>query len=89
MNPITVLGIAGSLRARSFNRMALSAACDLAPEGMRILRFERIGDLPLYDEDLKERGFPEAAAELRQAVAAADALLFVTPEYNYSVSGVL
>ncbi len=89
MDRITVLGIAGSLRARSFNRMALAAACELAPEGMTIQRFERIGDIPLYDEDVKERGFPEAAAELRRAIAAADALLVVTPEYNYSVSGVL
>jgi chromate reductase len=89
MDRVTVLGIAGSLRAKSFNRMALAAACELAPQGMTILRFERVGDIPLYDEDVKERGFPEAAAELRQAIAAADALLVVTPEYNYSVSGVL
>ncbi len=89
MGSITVLGIPGSLRAKSFNRMALTAACELAPEGMTILRFERLGDVPLYDEDLKEQGFPDAALELRRAIAAADALLLVTPEYNYSVSGVL
>jgi chromate reductase len=56
---------------------------------MAITPFERLGEIPLYDEDLRERGFPAAVIELREAIASADALLVVTPEYNYSVPGVL
>jgi chromate reductase len=89
MKQISIVGVAGSLRAGSFNRRALAAAVELAPEGASILPFEGLGEIPLYNEDVKARGFPPAAAAFRQAIAAADALLFVTPEYNYSVPGVL
>jgi chromate reductase, NAD(P)H dehydrogenase (quinone) len=83
-----VLGISGSLRKGSFNSAALRAAQGLTPEGMTIERAE-IGDLPLYNEDVKAQGFPSPAERLRAQIAAADAILFVTPEYNYSISGVL
>jgi chromate reductase, NAD(P)H dehydrogenase (quinone) len=83
-----VIGISGSLRRGSFNSAALRAAQALAPEGMTIERAE-IGDLPLYDEDVRAAGFPAPAERLRSQLAAADAILLVTPEYNYSVSGVL
>ena len=89
MESIGVVGVCGSLRTGSFNKMALRAACELAPEGMTIRTFERLGEIPLYNEDVKERGFPQAAEEFRRAISEADALLFVTPEYNYSVSGAL
>jgi chromate reductase len=89
MELIHVLGIAGSLRAGSFNRRALAAARELQPDGMAILPFDRLGEIPLYDEDAKARGFPPAVSAFREAIAAADALLFVTPEYNFSVPGVL
>jgi chromate reductase, NAD(P)H dehydrogenase (quinone) len=89
MESISVLGIAGSLRGKSFNRMALLAACKLAADGIAITRFERLRDIPLYNEDVREHGFPEAVIELRESIAAADALLVVTPEYNHSVPGVL
>jgi chromate reductase, NAD(P)H dehydrogenase (quinone) len=89
MDSISVLGIVGSLRGKSFNRMILRAACELVPDGMTMTRYERLGDIPLYNEDVRERGFPEAVIELREAIATADALLAVTPEYNYSVPGVL
>jgi chromate reductase, NAD(P)H dehydrogenase (quinone) len=89
MDQITVLGIAGSLRTASFNRSALAAAREHAPEGMRIISFEKLGEIPLYNEDVKAVGFPAPVAELRAAIADADALLFVTPEYNFSVPGVL
>ena len=88
MEPITILGVAGSLRKRSFNRLALSAAADLQPEGMRIEPFD-LAPIPLYDEDVKERGFPDAVARLREAIRAADGVLIATPEYNFSISGVL
>lgn len=83
-----VVGISGSLRKGSFNSAALRAAQGLAPEGMTIERAE-IGDLPLYDDDIRAAGFPAPVERLRAQLAAADAILFVTPEYNYSISGVL
>ncbi|MFL5167214.1 MAG: NADPH-dependent FMN reductase [Microvirga sp.] len=85
---MNVIGISGSLRKGSFNTAALRAAQGLAPEGMTIERAE-IGDLPLYNDDVRAAGFPPPAERLRAQLAAADAILLVTPEYNYSISGVL
>lgn len=83
-----VLAICGSLRKGSFNRMAMNAAIAAAPEGLRF-REGIISDIPLYNEDVRMAGEPEAVARLKKDVAAADAILFVTPEYNYSMPGVL
>ena len=83
-----VVGISGSLRKGSYNTAALRAAQGLAPEGMTIEAAE-IGDLPLYNDDIRQAGYPPAAERLRGQLAGADAILFVTPEYNYSISGVL
>jgi chromate reductase len=85
---ITVLGIAGSLRKGSFNAAALRAAQSLAPPDLKLESFD-IAPIPLYNEDVRAAGFPPVVEELRRRIAAADALLFVTPEYNYSVPGVL
>jgi chromate reductase, NAD(P)H dehydrogenase (quinone) len=85
---MNVLGFAGSLRQKSFNRSALRAAVELAPEGMAIETFD-LAPIPVYNEDVKERGFPPPVQELREKIRAADALLIVTPEYNYSIPGVL
>lgn len=85
---LSILGICGSLRKGSFNLMALKAAQELAPVGMTIERFD-IAPIPLYNEDVKAQGFPPAVAELRAKIKAADGLLLVTPEYNYSIPGVL
>jgi chromate reductase len=86
---IKVLGICGSLRAASYNLMALKAAAENLPPGMSLEIFGKMIDIPPYNEDVKAKGFPPAVAELRAKIKAADALLFVTPEYNYSMSGVL
>jgi chromate reductase, NAD(P)H dehydrogenase (quinone) len=86
---LNVLGIAGSLRRGSYNRMALRAAQKLAPAGMEIEAYEGLRDIPLYDEDVRAAGLPAAVEDLRRRIAAADALLLVTSEYNYSVPGVL
>jgi chromate reductase len=86
---LEVLGLCGSLRQGSYNRMALWAAQKLAPEGMTIMAFEELRAIPPYDEDVKAQGFPPPAQALRERIKAADALLIVTPEYNYSVPGVL
>ena len=85
---IRVLGISGSLRKGSFNTAVLRAAVELAPEGMTI-ETAVIRDIPLYDEDLRVEGLPGPVSAFRERIAAADALLIVTPEYNYSLPGVL
>lgn len=85
---LRVLGISGSLRKSSFNTAVLRAAVELAPEGM-VIETADIRGIPLYDEDVRAVGLPEPVVKLRERIAAADALLIVTPEYNYSVPGVL
>jgi chromate reductase len=81
---VRILGLCGSLRRQSLNRAALRVAQEVAPEGVAVHAAE-IGDLPLYNEDARQAGFPEPVQRLRSEISAADALLFVTPEYNYSV----
>jgi chromate reductase len=85
---IRVLGISGSLREGSYNTAALRAAQELAPEGM-VIETAVIGDLPHYNDDVRAAGYPPEIARFRAQVASADAVLFVTPEYNYSIPGVL
>jgi chromate reductase len=85
---ISVLAICGSLRAGSYNRAALRTAIELKPSGMTIETAD-IGSFPLYNEDVRAQGFPPPVEKLRQQIKEADALLFATPEYNYSISGVL
>ena len=83
-----VLAIAGSLRAGSYNAALARAAREHAPAGVEVELFDGLGDLPLYDGDLEGEALP-AVVELRDRIAAADAVLFVTPEYNGSIPGVL
>ncbi|MBD2839906.1 NAD(P)H-dependent oxidoreductase [Pseudomonas sp. JM0905a] len=85
---IKVLGISGSLRCGSFNTAALREAMRLAPAGM-LIELADISEIPLYNEDIYAQGFPPSVERLREQIRAADALLIATPEYNYSVSGVL
>jgi chromate reductase, NAD(P)H dehydrogenase (quinone) len=82
-----ILGIAGSLRRQSYNRSALRAAGQLLPSGTSLDTFE-IDGIPGFNQDEESRP-PEKVADLKRRVRAADAILFVTPEYNYSVPGVL
>ena len=85
---LKVLAFCGSLRKGSFNRMVLRACEQLLPEGMALEVFE-IRDVPLYDEDVRQQGFPPRVQQMREKIRASDALLFVSPEYNYSIPGVL
>ena len=87
--PLVVCGIAGSLRERSFNRALLRAAQELAPEGMEVRIFDRMAEIPLFNEDLEAHGDPEPVEALKRAIGEADALLIATPEYNHGVPGVL
>ena len=83
-----ILAITGSLRAESFNTKALKAAAALAPAGVELLHTDLAG-IPLYREEDYQQGFPAAVEALRRAIRDADAVLISTPEYNYSVPGVL
>ncbi len=82
-----IIGISGSLRARSLNAALLRAAAGLAPAGMTI-EIESIKGIPLYDGDVDAAGPPAAVVALKDRIAAADGLLLVTPEYNNSIPGV-
>lgn len=83
-----VLGISGSLRKGSYNTMALRAAQKLAPSGMEITIAD-ISDIPMFNDDVRHVGYPESVTRLKDQVRAADAVLFATPEYNFSIPGVL
>jgi NAD(P)H-dependent FMN reductase len=83
----TILGIAGSLRKNSYNRAALRAAQNLAPAGATIEIFDLQGIPPFNEDD--EQHPPVHVADLKTKIRAADAILLVTPEYNYSIPGVL
>ncbi len=79
----------GSLRKESFSRKMAKALMDLAPKSLQ-LEIVEIGQLPLYNQDFDDRGDPPGEyIAFRQRVGAADAVLFVTPEYNRSVPAVL
>lgn len=88
MTEIRIFGVAGSLRRQSFNAALLRAAAELAPEGMRI-DIGDIRDIPPYDDDVRAEAYPAEVEALVGAMQAADGLLFVTPEYNRSIPGVL
>ena len=82
-----ILGIAGSLRRQSYNRAALEAAKELVREGVELTTFDLAG-IPPFNQD-EELAPPAAVTEFKRRIREADAILFVTPEYNYSVPGVL
>ena len=86
-DPITILGIAGSLRKDSYNKGALRAAQQLCPEGARIEIYD-IAGLPLFNQD-EEKNPTAKVTEFKQKIRAADAILISTAEYNYGMPGVL
>ena len=83
-----LLGICGSLRKDSYNAMALRAAAELLPPGS-IMTIADLRGIPMYDEDLRTEGEPAAVTLLKAQVREADAVLIATPEYNFSIPGVL
>ena len=85
--PIRILGIAGSLRRASYNRAALRAAMEVAPQDAALDTFELDG-IPGFNQD-EEQNPPAKVIELKRRIREADAILIVTPEYNYSIPGVL
>ncbi len=87
METVKILGIAGSIRKASLNRAALRAAAELLPEGAELTTFE-IDEIPPFSQD-SEANPPAAVTAFKAAIRDADAILFVSPEYNYSIPGVL
>jgi chromate reductase, NAD(P)H dehydrogenase (quinone) len=84
---LTILGLAGSLRKGSYNRSLLRVASELVPEGAKIEIFDLEG-IPPLNQDL-EPVMSDKVKELKNRIKAADAILIVTPEHNYSVPGIL
>ncbi|MCE9516908.1 MAG: NAD(P)H-dependent oxidoreductase, partial [Mycobacterium sp.] len=89
MAGITVLALVGSLRTASINRQLAELAAQSAPDGVTVVVYDGLGDLPFYNEDIDTADAPAAVSALRTAAADADAALVVTPEYNGSIPGVL
>ena len=85
MNAIKILGVVGSLRKDSYNHFALKAAQELLPVGA-VLELIELNGIPVFNQD-NEMAPPPAVVEFRRRVVAADAILFATPEYNYSLPG--
>jgi chromate reductase len=88
MADLKILGISGSLRKGSYNTAALRTCAELMPAGMT-MTYARIDDIPLFNQDVFDAGLPEPARRFRAEVAAADALLIASPEYNFSVTAAL
>ncbi len=90
MSQTRILALVGSLRAASINRQLAEAAVQTAPDGVEVTIYEGLADIPFYNEDIDVPGaVPAAAQRLRDAVAGADGVLLVTPEYNGTLSAVL
>ncbi len=87
MDEIKILGLVGSLRKDSYNHFALKAAQELVPDGA-VLNLIELHGIPVFNQDT-EMAMPAAVLEFKRQIRAADAILFATPEFNYSVAGVL
>ncbi len=87
-NKLKVLGIAGSLRKDSINKSLLKASQQLAPENMEI-EIYNLSDIPLYNEDIRIQEEPKSVKDIKERIKLSDGLLIATPEYNYSIPGVL
>ena len=84
-----ILVLLGSLRAASVNRQLAELAVEVAPDGVTLTLFDRLGELPFYNEDIDSEDVAEPVTALRRAAAQSDAVLVVTPEYNATIPGVL
>ena len=85
---LKLVAFCGSLRKASFNRLALNAFTQRLPQGSALSTIE-IGDWPLYDADVQAKGFPDKVQAAQKLMMEADGIVFATPEYNYSIPGVL
>ena len=88
MPTLDIVGLCGSLRAASLNRMALNLAAEVMPPSMQ-MEIVDWRDIPLYDADLQAQGMPPAVTALAERLRRADGIVIATPEYNFSIPGVL
>ena len=86
--PLRVLGICGSLRQKSFNMFALKTAGELMPPEIK-LEITSIAELPMYNQDVHDKGVPPPVARFQDEITQADGILIASPEYNFSLSGAL
>jgi chromate reductase len=84
-----IVGLAGSLRRASFHRGLIRAARELAPEGVTVEPYERLDEIPFFNQDVEDRGDPAPVKNLKETIRQADAVLIATPEYDYAIPGVL
>jgi chromate reductase, NAD(P)H dehydrogenase (quinone) len=87
--PLRFVVMVGSLRKGSYNAAIARALPKLAPEGVAIAPLASVGDFPLYNFDVQEKGFPGIVTETAKAITETDGVIIVTPEYNHSIPGVL
>lgn len=85
---MTILGIAGSVRSGSHNAQLLRLAAEELPDGVELVLFDGLAEIPAFDQDLEDLS-PDAVDRLKAAIADADAVLIATPEYNASIPGAL
>src|SRR5262245_10948436 len=86
---VRILGIVGSLGERSSNLALLETAASIAPDGIEVVLYSQLGELPHFDPDFDPDDAPSTVRALRQAIAASDAVLIAAPEYGHSLPGVL
>lgn len=89
IRPLKFVTLLGSLRKGSLNAIVANALPSLAPAGVEVTPLGSVGEFPHYNADIQAEGFPAAVLAMGAAIAAADGVIIVTPEYNYSVPGVL
>lgn len=89
MEKLNILAICGSLRTDSWNKKLLHAAIKLQPEGLTIKEFQGLAEIPPYNQDNDGPASPQPVLQLREEIAKSDGILFVSPEYNFGIPGVL
>ena len=89
MNDFRILGLAGSLRRASLHRGLIRAARELAPEGVAVEPYEKLGEIPFFNQDVEDEGDPAPVRDLKEKIREADAILIATPEYDYAIPGTL
>jgi chromate reductase len=88
-NDFKIIGLAGSLRRASIHRGLVRAARELAPEGIAIEPYERLDEIPFFNQDVEAEGDPAPVRAFKEKIREADAVLIATPEYDYAIPGVL
>lgn len=89
MNDFRILDLAGSLRRASLHRGLIRAARELAPEGVAVEPYEKLGEIPFFNQDVEDEGNPAPVRDPKEKIREAAAILIATPEYDYAIPGIL